>query len=943
MTNPEVIEVAAASAIQQLTERPEATKPNCKVIEKMFDFRTPLFLILLIAIPLLIFVQRRTHLGTTKWRKSVTFFLRGAALLCAILALASLHRTHKEQRLAVVFLIDTSESVPPAQRETAVEQINAAIAKLRPTDQFGIIGFASETSVLTGIRQKQNQPLERMSTGQLETLAEQSIRRDGTDILTALKHAIALLPNGYHRRIVLLSDGVHNAGGTRLEDYLPLLSASDVEISTLPLDPVKDAVRVVQLQAPTEVRKGQPFEMDAVIETDGSISKLDAIVYHKGARINEFEWTLQRGIRSISITVPPVSEEGNHRYELQLDVTDEILENNQGYTVVKVQGNQPRILYVEADPAQATHLKTVLEENGFGVEVRKPAEMPMDLIELKRSDALILSNVSAEVLSSEQLQNIENYVQDIGRGLVVIGGEHAYGPGGYTDTVLERILPVEMTPREQKDTVAILFVLDTSGSMANYVDGQRRKIDLAIAGIGAGIDNLKAGDVAGVISFSAGKDAQVVSDLTSDRDRLLQTVGKLKPTGGTTLMGEAIEDAGDMLKASDAKRKHIVLLSDGKSDDTKSDFLKLAEQIAEARISITAIAIGDANAELLTQLAETRGGHFVPVQNLQELPMVLTEAVRETQRYIVQEPFQPVITAPGEPIVAGIGTPPRLHGYIATMKKDIAQVFIHSHKDEPILAGWNIGLGKAVAWTSDAKPAWAEKWIPWQNFGKFWGQVVNWVLPAADADADFDLTVSLRHGAAEVSIDTQTPSQAAYEVRVAGPDGSSEPIEMQQRTLRRYNGAFQVHDSGSYIVTAQRKGDGRKRTEVLSLPYPVEYAEFEVNTDLLKTLASETAGIYEPTPIQIASPAGAPLERQVPLAQALLVIAAILFVLEMILRRYSIANRRIAEFFGKLRGRSAGVQVDTTPSTERVTGDTVSVQSTEASMTRLLAAKRRAR
>ena len=912
------------------------------------DFRTPLFLILLITIPLLIFVQRRTHLGTTQWRKSVTFFLRGAALLCAILALASLHWTRKEQRLAVVFLMDTSESVPSTQREAAVKQINAAIAQLRPTDQFGIIGFAGETSVLTEIRQKADHGLESVSTGLLEALAEQTIKRDGTDILTALKHAIAVLPNGYHRRIVLLSDGVHNAGGTRLEAYLPLLSASDVEISTLPLDPLKDVVRVVQLQAPTEVRKGQRFEMNAVIETDGSIPKLDATFYHKGARIDEFEWTLRRGTHAIRMTVPPVSEEGSHRYELKLNVTDEILENNQGYAVVQVQGNQPRILYVEADRTQATHLKTVLEENGFDVEVRTPAAMPTDLVALQRSDALILSNVSAEVLSSEQLQNIENYVRALGQGLVVIGGEDAYGPGGYTDTVLERILPVEMTPREQKDTVAILFVLDTSGSMANYVGGQRRKIDLAIAGIGAGIDNLKKEDVAGVISFSAGKDAHVVSELTSDRETLLQTVGKLKPTGGTTLMREAIADAGEMLKASDAKRKHILLLSDGKSDDSSSDLLKLAEHIAEARISITAIAIGDANVELLTQLTETSDGHFVPVQNLQELPMVLTEAVRETQRYLVQEPFQPVIITPNEPIVDGIGVPPRLHGYIATTEKDIAQVFIGSHKNEPILAGWNIGLGKAVAWTSDTKPAWSKEWIPWQNFGKFWGQVVNWVLPAADTGADFDLTVSLRQGAAEVSIDTQTPSQAAYEVRVAGPKGSSEPIEMQQRTLRRYNGAFQVRDSGSYIVTAQREGDGRKRTEVLSLPYPVEYAEFEVNTDLLKVLASETAGIYEPTSSQIAAPAGAPIERQVPLAQALLVIAAILFVLEMILRRYSITNRHIAEFLGRLRGQPVRTQIVGTttqavPSTERARENTPPAQPTEASMNRLLAAKRRAR
>ncbi len=907
----------------------------------MFDFQAPLFLILLAIIPVLILVQRRTHLGTTKWRKSVTFFLRGAALLCAIFALANLHRTDKEQRLAVVFLIDTSESVSPSQHEEVLKQINAAVAKLRSTDRFGVIGFARETSILTEIREKRDQSLAML----LETISEQTMRRDGTDVITALKRAIALLPDDYHRRIVLFSDGIHNAGGISLEDYLPLLSASNVETLTIPLDTLKDAVRVVQLQVPTQVRKGQRFKIGAVIETDGSIPQLNATLYHEGAPIDEFEWTF--GTRRMTLEVPPVTKEGNHRYELRLEPTDEIPENNRGYGVVKIQG-EPRALYVEADMAQVGPLKTVLEENGFNVEVKSPTEMPTELIELKRSDVLILSNVSADILSSDQLRNIENYVRDLGHGLVVIGGERAYGPGGYTDTALERVLPVEMTPREQKDTVAVLFVLDTSGSMANYVGGQRRKIDLAIAGIRAGIENLEEDDVAGIVSFSAGEVASDdMSRLTSDRNVLLQGVQKLKPTGGTTLMMEAVDKASEILKADDAKRKHIILLSDGKSDDAASDFLELAERIAAARISITAIAIGDTNKELLTQLVETSNGHFVEVQNLQELPTVLMEAVRETQSYIVQELFRPVITVPDMPIVSGIGTLPQLHGYTATTEKDVAQVFIRSHRDETVLSGWNFGLGKSIAWTSDAT-AWAKEWVSWDNFGKFWGQVVNWTLPTAEAGADFDLVLSLQQGVIEVRIDARDPSQASYKVRVAGPGETNSEVEMQQVTSTRYSGTFQIQDSGSYIVTAQHEGDEQKRTEVLSLPYPIEYAEFEVNTDLLKTLAAGTGGVYEPTPTQIAAPAGVPIEKQVSLAQALLVTAAFLFVLEMIFRRYSIANRRIVELLGRLRGKPMETQTvratpEAVPSTERVREDTTSPQRTEASMTRLLAAKRRAR
>ena len=916
----------------------------------MFDFRAPLFLILLAVIPLLIFVQRRARpVGAISRsrgvsRKRVTFCLRGAALFCAILALANLHRTDKEQRLAVVFLVDTSESIPHSQHESMLEQINAAVEKLKSTDEFGIISFAKETSVLLEIRQKQDQFLESAAAVLLETLAEQTVGRDGTDILAALKRAIALLPDDAHRRIVLFSDGGHNAGETALKDYLPLLSASNVEILTIPLRSIKDAVRVVQLQMPAQVRKDQSFKMNAVIETDGSMPTLTATLYHEGVSIDEFEWTLPSGTHVLPFVMQPISEEGNHRYQLKLNVTDEIPENNQGYDVVTIR-EKPHVLYVAENLAHTTNLKTLLEENGFVVEVMSPAEMPTELVELQRSDVVILSNVSVEGLSMEQLQHIENYVHDLGHGLVVIGGERAYGPGGYTDTLLERVLPVEMTPRERKDVVATVFVLDTSGSMANYVE-TRQKIGLAIEGVRTGIRNLDAADVAGIIGFNT--DVHVISALTPNHELLRDVVSRLKPTGGTTKMTDAIKQAYEMLKSSDAKRKHILLLSDGKSDGNASELLDLASQIKEARISMTAIAIGDANRQLLTQVAEISSGHTVFVENIQQLPTVLTEAVRETQRYIVQEPFQPVTVAPTEAVLQGIGVLPQLHGYVSTTEKETAQVLIRSHKEEPILAAWNFGLGKSIAWTSDVQTAWAKEWIPWQNFGKFWGQVVNWTLPAENGAADFDLRVSLHHGIAEVNLETSTSSQAAYKVHIAGPSGISDTVKMQQVTATRYTGTFQIQDSGSYIITAQRESDNHKRTEVLSLAYPIEYAEFKINTTLLKMVAKGTAGIYEPTATEIAAPAGSPIERQVSLAQALLVTVAILFVLEMILRRFSITSKSLTTFLERFRATSVGKQVDaqvTAPSknNERVTANPVPPQQAETPMTRLLAAKKRVR
>ena len=646
-----------------------------------------------------------------------------------------------------------------------------------------------------------------------------------------------------------------------------------------------------------------------------------------------------------------------------------MLENNQAYGVVQTQ-DKPHVLYVEGDLEYADSLKVVLEENGFVVNVLPAPEIPTELITLQHNDVLILSNISADMLSLKQLDIIETYIRDIGHGLISIGGDRAFGAGGWTGTALERTLPVEMTPRERQESVALVFVIDTSGSMANYV-GAQKKIELAIEAIRAGIRNLADEDQAAILGFDVKK--RDISPLTSDHDTLIEAVGRLKPTGGTTAMGEAIKTAAEILKTAEAKRKHIILLSDVKSGEDRSGFIETAKDVTDALIGITVIGIGDADTKLLQEIEDAGVGRSVHVKNVQELPKVLMDAVRETQSYIVQEEFQPKIVRQTTPILEGVNTLPVLHGYVATAEKTAAQVFIKSHKGEPILAGWNYGLGKSIAWTSDVKPAWSKEWISWSNFGKFWGQIVNWALPAEGTGADFDLIVSAHPGSAEVVIDTQYASPASYRVQVAAPNGASQSVEIQQESATRYVGIFQISDSGAYIVTAKQEGSESKRTETLSLSYPAEYANFDVNRDLLTSLAEQTGGTYGPTATQIAQPAGVPVEKQKSLFQTLLIIAVVLFGLEMILRRFSIASGSLADLRSQFQRQSEAVMPKTlsrlaqkkenaptisnsdvyatlenasprerVPENEDIS-EVAPTQATEGTVTRLLAAKRRSR
>ncbi|MBI1928131.1 VWA domain-containing protein, partial [Candidatus Poribacteria bacterium] len=363
-------------------------------------------------------------------------------------------------------------------------------------------------------------------------------------------------------------------------------------------------------------------------------------------------------------------------------------------------------------------------------------------------------------------------------------------------------------------------------------------------------------DQVGVLGF----DAKIKMEISprTDQASLLHKVGELTPGGGTK-MYPALKRAYELLKGVDAKQKHIVLLSDGKSDD---DFIPLAKQIAADKITVTAIAIGDAAQALMKAIADAGKGNYTYVQNVSQLPRVFANEVRQTQKYMIQEPFQPVISEGGGAILAGIDGVPKLYGYIATSEKEHAEVYLRSPEEHPILAAWNYGLGRAVAFTSDVKPGWGADWIAWEKFGKFWGQVVNSVLPSPDGGADFDLTVSHRNGRGQVIIERspsppspplpklwerglgvrgEVENEETFEVRVARPDGEGESVELQRVTPTRYQGDFPIREPGVYLVTAQEKrvrkiegpgvegsAHGNLRRVNLVVSYPAEFAEFTV-------------------------------------------------------------------------------------------------------------------
>ena len=930
----------------------------------MVHLDTPLFLLLFISIPLLLIIHRGTRVEASRWRKSTTLILRTIAVLCFVLALAGLHRNHREEVLAIAFVLDVSESVPTEGQHRGIDLINAAIDELEPTDLYTVIPFAAQSTTSTPMRSKMEQP-----NFTPDMLSEAALDHDSTDIAVALRLAMRMLPDDRQKRIVLLSDGLQNAGN--VNPLLDLAQASGIEIFTVPLNSERtDEVWVRDLHHPSNVIAGQAFAVRAIVESMGA-KTVEIHLHRDGKPVSDPQSiTLNPGKQEIIIPGQRIDEQGSYTYQFKISVRDAILENNEAYGYVSV-SDKPHALYVEGDAGETDVLKHILESNGFTVDIVSPHEFTTELADLRSSAVVILSNVSAEDFSNARVGLIESYVRDLGKGLVVIGGARAFGMGGYHGTGLERVLPVDMTPKQRKESLALMFVIDTSGSMANYV-GADQKIQLAIEGIRAGVRELDKEDKAGVIGFAA----KVGLDIspTSDHKRIIREVGGLAPTGGTK-MYPALKRAYEKLKAIDAKQKHLILLSDGRSD---GDFNALAEQIAADDIYVTTIAIGDAAQTLMQAIAERGRGNYVAVHNVSQLPKILADEVRQTQKYMVQEDFQPTISENGSAIMAGIVELPRLHGYIATSEKEYSQVYIRSNQEHPILAAWHYGFGKSVAFTSDVKPRWAAEWIEWEQFGKFWGQVVNWAAPGLEDSGDFDLDVSHRGGVGQVVIDIANSlavsSDQGFDVRVARPNGTGEVVEIHREMPTRFSGEFSIGETGVYLVTGQMKRDGRvsgSKQASFTLSYPTEYGEFQTNHQILREIAIRTNGIYKPTPDHISKHLGDAVETPKSLSQVLLIAGILIFVLEMILRRFSLASgyftqlrEQMAAFRSSGKGEStetmsrlstrkaelAGI-ASTTPTTRGVTAEkpvwasanTVSaVFEDEGNMGRLLRAKRRA-
>lgn len=891
--------------------------------------------------PLLVYLawtSRRSYAQLGPWARRASLAARSLMLLLLVAALARPVLPVAAGRRHVVFVLDVSRSVTAENRKAALEEVDrlAREASSSPDPaRVSVVAFGEDARLLVreadrwsgwapelrervlfeetlaalraerarGSASDGGGPATALGAGErpADRAREERIRvlegfRDQvagehTNLERALRLALNCGGTGDRRTLYVLTDGHFDRG--RWAEAWGEAAASlpaGAALRAVRLDrPAPPEVVVTGLALPARVRVHQGFSVDARatanVETAARLS-----VFKDGFAVAEREVRVARGTNVFRVEGLAFDEKGFHVVEAVLrPAADTRLENNRVRALVVVPG-EARVLYVDRDEDKMMYLKNALEIQGIQVEARPASGVPRELPELLGYDAFILSNIPADRLTPRQMQMIRSYVRDFGGGFVMLGGEESFGLGGYYNTPVEETLPVRMPIQKEltRPSTAILLVIDKSGSMEGV------KIQLAKRAAVATAEVIHPRDLIGVIGFDAA--SRVLLELTPAADRATVTsrIAGLEAGGGTFLY-PALEDAHDRLLSSNARRKHVIVLSDGQTQG--QGYEEKVQSMASDGITLSAVGIGeDADMQLLEAIARAGNGRAYFTNDFNNIPQIFTrEALRASNSMLVEGLTRPVALRE-DPALKGIDRDelPLLSGYVATTPKPAGQLVLVSEAGDPIFARWRFGLGWAVAFTSETKPRWAEDWLEWGDFAKFWGQLVRSVT---GEDLAKDVAIACGHEASETGVTLTADVRDAsdnflsgveMEAAVVEREGKPRPLAVRQRGPGLYEARWPELPYGRDLqfVWTLRRGGGVERAAPYGLAAEVspEYGTLGPAEEVFAKMAARGAEVSSVGSARLRlGGTGAP-ERE-PYWPRLLVAALLLAPLDILFRR----------------------------------------------------------
>ncbi len=818
-----------------------------------------------------------------QWRAFRGFFsffgllLHSLVIALIILAAAGLHILKPGANMTPVLALDLSHSLTAAQRQW----IHATITRtLHPTSDTPTVVFAGRQRLTTW---KEAEALLAKPPAELQL--------DDTNLQSAF---IPLLASLHNRSVYLFSDGWETTSEVR--SLIPLLAEHSLRVYPFPPPPAAAApnVAIQRLSAPQTVEGGAAITLEVALDNTNptpvqgelTVRQGDKVVWQQAVSLAPGASLLTHSLTLTGEGLIPLRA----AFTPQNQREDAIPQDNQAAAWITVAPRE-KVLLLSTRAQDNRYLERALDNRGLNVTAVDLNSRPSATPSPEPFSAVILNNVAKEKLPPAMLDKLDDYVSR-GGGFLMVGGEESLGLGGYKDTPIEKVLPVSLIPPQKPEQhTAMMLVIDTSGSMR-----RENKLLYAKEGIRAVARNLKDTDLLGIVGFD--REPFVVIPLEylgKIREDIDYRLERLTASGGTFLL-PALEEARRQLERRPATRKQIVILTDGETGGSGSDYLDLVTVLhREMKITVSAIAVGEeANLRLLSRIADYGGGAFHHTTDPSTLPELFLDQMEEKneEKTMVEKEVAP-LPNPESPLLKGLdvrGMPP-LKGYVEAALKSGARMDVALRVDgrrPPLLASWTYGQGKAVAFTSDANGRWSAPWVSWEGFSKLWSQIVRWCMPEVKRK-ESHFSVELGHNENGLVVDMfsygASEEGRTASASIAGPSNPDGTLLLERLSPGHYQGVLANPQAGDYRITVTTPG-GEK---IGPLGYTVpprrlgETPQPQPNFSLLQTLASATGGSLSPDVSTLVQPTSPPEPQS--LLPYLIPLAMAVYFIELLIRR----------------------------------------------------------
>jgi uncharacterized membrane protein/uncharacterized protein YegL len=800
-----------------------------------------------------------------EWRTSSrrgALLLKAGALASVAAALAMPRLTVYETKMAVALLADTSASISP--RDLAAESALAdRMEGARGRHWMRVIPFARTT---------RNTAIDERLKGNWHLRHTAAPAGHGTDLEAAIRDGAASLPAGMVPRLVLASDGHENSGSVASAIWQAQQLGIPIDTVPLPGRP-KPGLLLDSVSIPGQVFSGERFAVEVTVEAPRNV-RADVELSAEGKSLGRNTAELSSGVNHLRLQA---SVNAVGAIDLAGKVSAEGLGETQFEDAVTLRS--PRVLLVSNDPESSeTHLLHTLQANQFETE-RNPNGIPE---KLDPYQLVIINNWDMESIPAARKAALEDFVKQ-GGGLVWIGGDHNIyvEKKDQPDDPLERTLPAKIAPPRSTEGTAVVLIIDKSSSM------EGRKIELArLAAIGV-VENLRPIDSVGVLIFDNSFQWAVPIRKADDRASIKRLISGITPDGGTQI-APALTEAYQRILPQTALYKHVVLLTDGISEE--GDSMTLCKEAVANHVTISTVGLGqDVNRAFLEKVASEAEGKSYFLNDPAGLEQILLKDVEEhTGMTAVEKTITAKVVKQAE-ILDGVGmdTAPTLRGYVRFQARPTSDTILEADRDDPLLVRWQYGLGRAAVFTSDAKNRWAEKWVTWPGFDRLWANIFRDLLPhtpQTETAADFDrasgqLVVDYR-----LSNNVEEPA-AIPDIFVFGPNGLRAPLKVSKVAAGHYRGRLEIgQNQGLFRIRPVE--DSRAFPEVGFYRQEDEMLDYGNNEALLRQIASSTGGRFRPSVKQMFDAGSRSIRSVMQLWPALLLLAILLNLAELVLRKW---------------------------------------------------------